>query len=68
MATLTITTTSPQDARLVVSFGRLLHPGQNATNAEIKAWVIEQIRQVVLRDELRVAQAAVAAPAAFDPT
>lgn len=68
MATLTITTTAPQDARLVASFGRLLHPGTPATQAEIRAWVVEQIRQVVWRDEDRIAHAAVAPPAAFDPS
>jgi hypothetical protein len=68
MATTTITTTGPQDARLVVAFGDFLHPGRDATQAEIKAWLVEQMRVIVRGYEDRVARAAVAAPASFDPT
>ena len=68
MATVTITTTAPQDSRLAPAFGALLHPGTNATTAEVKAWLVEQLRVVVRNYEDQVAKAAVAAPAAFDPT
>lgn len=68
MATVTITTTGPMDARLTVAFGALLHPGTNASTADVKAWLIQQMRDVVQDYENRVAHAAVATPAAFDPT
>jgi hypothetical protein len=68
MATVTITTTAPQDARLTVAFGDYLHPGRNATTQEVKDWLIEQLRVVVRSYEDRVARAAVAPPAGFDPS
>lgn len=68
MATVTITTSAPQDSRLTVAFGDFLHPGSNATTAEVKAWLVEQLRVVVRNYEDKVAKAAVAAPASFDPT
>lgn len=68
MATITITTTGPQDARLAVAWGDFLHPGRNATTQEVKEWMIEQLRKVTRDYELRVAQAAVTPPASFDPT
>lgn len=68
MASVTITTTAPQDARLAPAFGALLHPGSNATTAEVKAWLIEQLRRVVRDYEDQVAKAALAPPANFDPT
>lgn len=67
MATLTITTTGPQDARAVVAFGRKLNLGRNATAAEIKADVIAYIRAVV-SDQERAAVVEANPPAAFDPT
>ena len=68
MASVTITTTAPQDARLTVAFGDFLHPGSNATTAEVKAYLIEHMRQIVRNYEDNVAKAAVDAPAAFDPS
>lgn len=68
MASITITTTGPQDARLTVAWGEFLHPGTNATTAEVKAYLIEQLRVVVRNYEDRVNKAGVAAPASFDPT
>lgn len=47
MATLTITTTAPQDARIVAAYGRRLSLPGNASAAQVKAAVIEQIKQVV---------------------
>lgn len=73
-ASMTITTDAGMDARLGPAFGDLLQTrnasGQqrNATTAEVKAWTITQMRQVVQNYEDRIAKAAVAAPAAFDPT
>jgi hypothetical protein len=68
MATVTITTTGAQDARLTVAFGDFLHPGTNATTADVKAWLISELRRVVHEYENKVAHAAVAAPAGFDPS
>lgn len=68
MASITITTTGPQDARLTVAFGALLHPGSNATTADVKAYLIEQMRRVVQEYERQQAIVAIAAPANFDPT
>lgn len=68
MATVTITTTAPQDTRLAPAFGDLLRLGRNATTPEVKAWLADQLRSVVQQYEDRIAKAAVAAPASFDPT
>jgi len=68
MASITITTTGPQDARLTVAFGEYLHPGVNASTADVKAWLISELRRVVQEYENRIALAAVAPPASFDPT
>lgn len=74
MATVTITTDAPQDARLAPAFGDLLQlrnaSGQqrNATGAEIKAWLIDQLRNVVQQYEDKQAKAAVASPTSFTPS
>ena len=67
MATLTITTTAAQDARLVVAFGARLGLGRNATAAEIKADIINFVRAVV-NDQERLAVVEANPSAAFDPT
>lgn len=67
MGTLTITTTAPQDARLVAAFGRLLNLGRNATAAEVKQNVKDYIRQVVIAQERADAYGALA-PITFDPS
>ena len=69
MATLTITTTAPQDARLVVAYGRKLNlkdsatppAPRNATAAEVKAEIIRMIKQDVLETEQAAARATAAA-------
>ena len=68
MATVTITTTAPQDTRLAPAFGDLLRLGRNATTAEVKAWLVDQLRNTVQAYEDRLAKAAVSAPASFDPS
>lgn len=73
-ATLTITTSAAQDARLGPAFGDLLGTrnaqGQprSATVAEVRAHLIDYMRQVVLSYERRLAVEALPAPSAFDPT
>jgi hypothetical protein len=68
MASITITTTGAQDARLTVAFGAYLHPGTNATTADVKAHLIEHLRKVVHDYESAIAHAAVQPPASFDPS
>jgi hypothetical protein len=68
MATVTITTTAPQDARLGPAFGDLLHLGQNATTAQVKQWLIDQLTNAVIQYEQQQAIKAIAAPGVFTPT
>ena len=69
MATMTITTTAAQDARIVVAFGHKLGFPRNATAAEVKADVIAYITNVVRQDEQRIAaEAAAAAVTPIEPT
>jgi hypothetical protein len=68
MATVTITTTAPQDARLAPAFGDLLKLGQNATTAQVKQWLIDQLSNVVTSYEQQQAIKAIAAPGVFTPT
>lgn len=74
MPTLTITTTAGQASRVASAVGMELglrgSDGlqRDATNAEVKDWLISKARQLVQAHEIRIAQAAVPAPVAFDPT
>jgi len=70
MGTLTITTTAPQDARIVAAFGKELGLPGNASAAQVKAKVIECIRGVVQAHEQQDAAAAAVANVASlgDPT
>ena len=75
MATMTITTTAPQDTRLVAAFTDLLQPvdgngdPRNATAAEIKTKVIEGIKSVVHNFETReAAKVATDAITPIEPT
>jgi hypothetical protein len=51
--TMTINTTTAQDARIAPAVGSILGLGRDATAAEVKAWVIEYIKQSVLDYERR---------------
>ena len=55
MGTLTITTTSQQDARIVAAFGKYLGLPGNATAAQVKAEVINFIRLTVAEQERQAA-------------
>ena len=75
MATLTITTTAGQDSRIAPAFGDklgLTQPGtntlQNATGAQIKADIIEYIRNVVAQYEARQQVAAIVPTTPIAPT
>lgn len=74
MPTLTITTTAGQASRIAAAVGAEVGlrdasgRQRDATNAEVKDWVIAKTRRLVHDHETRVALSAVVAPAAFDPT
>ena len=79
MATLTITTTAPQTSRAVSAFGKHLKTmdvtdpanpvPRDATPAEVKAAVIQWVRDVVQHYEREDARAAADATiAGFDPS
>lgn len=71
-ATLTITTSGADDARLVPAFTDKLKPGcpsscRNANVADVKAWVIDELRAVVRNYEYEQARQAIST-STFDPT
>lgn len=68
MASITITTTGAQDARLGPAFGALLQTGGNANVAQVKAWIVEQLRSVVQQYETQQAIAAIDPPSDFSPS
>ena len=55
MASMTITTTAQQDARIVAAYGTKLGLGRNATGAEVKEEVIRMIKRDVREQEFFVA-------------
>lgn len=63
MATLTITTTAQQDARIVSAFGKYLGLPGNASAAQVKAEVFNFIRLVVANQEKIAAESAAIATA-----
>ena len=67
MATMTITTTASEDARLTVAFGAKLGLGGNASAAQIKADVTNYIRAVVA-DQERIAASLTANQTPVSPT
>lgn len=60
MATLTITTTAQQDARIVKAFGAHFNLKRDATGPEVRAYIIDYIKSIVRTQELREAQRAAA--------
>lgn len=68
MATTTINTTAGEDARLVAAFGTYLRLGRNATQAEIKAWLVQQMTNVVIEQERLAAAAALTAASPIAPS
>lgn len=71
-ASLTITTTAAQDARLVPAFTAKLQPGcpsacRSATTADVKAWVIDSLQAVVRNYEYEQARQGISTQT-FDPT
>lgn len=68
MATTTITTTGPEDARLVAAFGTYLRLGRNATQAEIVANLRQYMTNIVIQQESAAAIAALVPAAPIAPT
>ena len=69
MATVTITTTAPQDVRVGVAFGQRLNLPGNANAAQVKASLIQFMTDVVLGYEEQLSiTAAKAANTPFVPT
>lgn len=67
MASVTITTTAPQDVRIVAAFTKAL--GKPATVADVKAWIIADLTRFVLEIEQQTAaEAAAAAVTPITPT
>lgn len=70
MASITITTTAAQDARIAAAFTAMLYPPppagfpgqqQSATVADVKAWLIQQLTNAVLNYERLQAEASIVA-------
>lgn len=59
MASTTINTTVGEDARIVIAFGKYLNLGRNATQAEIKAALIQWLTGVVNDQEFQAQKAAI---------
>ena len=69
MESITITLNAQQAQRAAPAFGDLLNvAGGNANTAQVKAWLIEQLRGVVLTYEIKEAEKARVPPATFTPT
>lgn len=67
-AVTTITTTAPDDARLVVAFGKYLALGRNATQAEIVADLRRYMVGVVVTQEDIAARAALVPATPINPS
>ena len=67
MGSFTITTTAPQDVRLIDAYGKYLNLGRNATGAEIKANIIQSIKQIV-RDQEHIVEVDAIALDPFEPS
>lgn len=59
MASITLTTTAPQDARIVAAFTQAL--GHPATVADVKSFLIQSLTNYVLEIEKQIAMDAAAA-------
>lgn len=69
MASVTITTTAPEDARIAPAFGDFLGLGRNATAPEVKTALVAFLKNTVLSyEQQQAAKQAVAATTAIAPT
>ena len=67
MPSMTITTTAPQAQRLMDAF-KLFTNNPDATQEDLRQWVIGTLKRLVAEQERRIAEATIAQPAPFDPT
>lgn len=67
MPSTTISYTSQEGSRMAAAVGADLDLGRDATAAEVKAYMIQHLRSVVLRIERQQAVAAIQL-SSFDPT
>ena len=66
---MTVNTTAPEDVRLVSAFGKRLGLGRDATGPEVKAAIIQMIKDAVFEQERGGAvQAAIAGVTTISPT
>jgi hypothetical protein len=69
MGTMTINTTAGEDTRLVAAFGKRLGLGRNATAPEVKAAIIQMIKNAAQEQEVNTAvQAAADGVTVISPT
>jgi len=67
MPSLTITTTAEQASRLASAYGAKLGLGRDATQAEVKAALIAEMKSVVRSYEAERAHRSVVIPADIEP-
>ncbi len=61
MATITLNTTAPEDARIGPAMGDKLGLSGSANTAQVKAHLVSYLTSIVLQYEIKVATAGVAA-------
>jgi hypothetical protein len=67
LITVTISGFTPQQGQVMAEkWGKILHPGTNATRQEVEAHLLHILRQGVKDQQLSEAQAAVPVPPDFD--
>ena len=62
MPSVTLTTSNPISTRVLDALGKNQNLGRDANAAELKAWLAEQLKQMVFAQEDRDAKAAVDTP------
>lgn len=68
MATTSFTTTGPEDARIVAAVGKILRLGRNATQAEVKTFVVSLLVQAIQGQEQSDKAGSITGPDAITPT
>ena len=68
MAVTTITTTAPEDARIVAAVGKILRLGRNANAAEVKSFVASLLVSAVQGQEQSDKAGAITGPDSISPT
>ena len=63
MPSLTVTLTTAQAQRVATAFGRYWNLGRDATAAEVKEYLIRQLKGVVAQQERGAQEAAIIVPA-----